>query len=61
MEPFGEVRQDLRMAKWIQFFYDSKRGRKGKTFSLGEFTMYADLAEEPEPASEAALLRAIKG
>lgn len=59
MEPFGEVRDDLRMANMIKFYYDSRRGKKGKAVTLGSFSLYDDLMAEPEPASEAALIRAL--
>lgn len=44
-EPFGEMRADLRMAHMMRFYYDMKRGRKGKRLSLGQLTLYPDLAE----------------
>jgi hypothetical protein len=56
LEPFGEVRSDLRMAHAIRFYYDSKRGKKGKSLTLGELTLYPDLAEEEsERASDSEL------
>lgn len=62
IEPFGEVRKDMRMAKMMQFYYDSKRGSKGKSILLGEFMMYEDIAEKAsDPAGEAALLKALSG
>ena len=44
-EPFGEVRDDMRTAHLIRFYYDSKRGKKGKALSLGELMLYSDIAE----------------
>lgn len=62
IEPFGEVRKDLRMARLLQFYYDAKRGKKGNQMSVEQFVLYGDIAESAsEPASEAALLRALGG
>lgn len=47
-ETFGEVRQDLRMAHMLRFYYDIKAGKKRKKLSLGQLTLYPDLAEEAE-------------
>ena len=59
IEPFGEVREDLRMASIKQFYYDSKRGKKGKRVPLGDFALYPHLYEKTDGASEADLLRAL--
>ncbi len=63
IEPFGEVRDDLRMAKLIQFYYDAKRGKKGRRMSLADFVLYADMNEAAQEnrSSEAALLNALGG
>jgi hypothetical protein len=45
VESFGEMRNDLRMANMLRFYYDIKRGKKGKKLSLGELTLYPDLIE----------------
>lgn len=45
MEPFGEVRADLRMAHAMLQAYDIARGKSGRKLTLGEFTLYADIAE----------------
>lgn len=62
-EPFGEVREDLRMAKMLQFYYEGKRGKRGRKIPLGDFAMYADLSEDRsgERASETDLLKALGG
>ena len=61
MEPFGEVRADIRMARLLQFYYDSKRGKKGKKFRLEDFMLYEIGKRDEDEASEAALLRALHG
>lgn len=62
MEPFGEVREDMRMARWLQFYYDAKRGKKGAARALGEFMLYDDFMEAARgnQASEASMLRALE-
>jgi ssRNA-specific RNase YbeY (16S rRNA maturation enzyme) len=45
MEPFGEVRDDMRMANVLRFYYDAKRGKKGDPLTLGELMLYRDFAE----------------
>lgn len=62
IEPFGEVRRDMRMARMIQFYYDAKRGKRGKALALGALTLYDDLVEKAsDQASESALLAALGG
>lgn len=61
-EPFGEVRRDMRMARLIQFYYDVRRGKRGRNLSLGELVLYDDMvADASDPASESALLEALGG
>lgn len=64
-EPFGEVRHDMRMAKLIQFYYESNRGTNAKRSKLGSFMLYSDFwpqaQDENEGASEADLLNAVGG
>lgn len=55
-EPFGEVRDDLRTASILQFYYDSKRGKKGRRMALGEFTLYPDIAKSAKHAKAAKTL-----
>jgi hypothetical protein len=45
MEPFGEYRADMRAANWQQFYYDSKRGKKGKRLKMSDFMLYHDETE----------------
>lgn len=61
MEPFGEVRQDYRMAKISQLFYNANRGKTSPDIELGQFTMYDDIvdAAAPDPASPEALMKAL--
>lgn len=60
MEPFGEVRDDLRMARMLNFYYDSKRGKRGERRSDAQFVMYDDISERAnDAASPAALARAL--
>jgi len=50
------------MANLLQFYYDSKRGKKGQCLSIGQFTMYDDIVKHDEdPAGPAALQRALGG
>jgi hypothetical protein len=53
----------MRMARLIQFYYESNRSSKGKPSKLAQFLLYPDLAEEAEAsgATEADLLNAIGG
>lgn len=44
-ECFGEVRADLRMAHMMLQAYNIARGKKGRSLSIGEFMLYADIAE----------------
>lgn len=62
-EPFGEVRADMRMAKLIQFYYESNRSKNAKPSKLGAFMLYSDYWPEAESqgASEADLLNALGG
>lgn len=62
-EPFGEVREDMRMARLIQFYYESNRSKHSKPSKLSHFLLYSDLAEEAEEqgATELALLNAVGG
>ena len=61
MEPFGEVRDDMRWANWIRWYYDSKRGKKGEKLTLGELTLYPDIADEARTARSTADLQAYLG
>ncbi len=45
IEPFGEVRSDLRMANAMLQVYNVNRGKKGRRMKLGEFTLYDDIVE----------------
>jgi hypothetical protein len=48
MEPFGEYRADMRTAQQLQFYYDSKRGKKGKKLSMRDFMLYQDERDATE-------------
>lgn len=61
LEPFGEVRRDMRMARLLQFYYDSNRSKNSKSMRLGDFMLYPDFASDTEAgdATEAELLNAL--
>jgi hypothetical protein len=62
VEPFGEVREDLRMANLLCTYVASKAGKRGRKFTLGEFVMYQDIRDDAtDPAGVSALLRATGG
>lgn len=46
IEPFGEVRSDMRTALQAKQRYDIARGRRGRDMALGEFMLYRDIAED---------------
>ena len=66
IEPFGEVRHDMRMARLIQFYYESNRSKKGDPSKLVNFMLYSDFHEvigssDDGDATEADLLNALGG
>ena len=56
IEPFGEVREDFRMAALMRQQYDIARGRKGRSLARGEFVLYQDIAESTTQHKAAASL-----
>jgi len=50
-EPFGEVRDDLRMAHMLRVYVDSKRKKGSKRVTLGSMTLYPDIIEAAEESS----------
>lgn len=62
MEPFGEVRKDMRMARLLHFYTESNRSAKSKKSKLVNFMLYSDFHEPDEEATgatEADLLNAL--
>lgn len=51
IEPFGEVRDDLRMAHVLRCYFDSKRAKGQKRIPLGSLTLYPDIIESAEEQS----------
>lgn len=58
MEPFGELRDDMRLAQMLEFYYTAKGGQKKRTMRLTDFILYADIREEMHKRNVSADLRA---
>jgi hypothetical protein len=52
MEPFGEVRMDLRFAHILASYFGANSKKGTKIPSLGAFTLYADLIDAAKERDE---------
>lgn len=50
IEPFGEVRDDLRMDKILRIYIDSHRKKGTKPLAWGSMAMYQDIVESSQEA-----------
>lgn len=51
IEPFGEVREDLRMAHILRCYFDSNRRKGSQKIPLGSLTLYPDIIEAAQEAA----------